>query len=102
MELDKDALLNVTALHLLQSFIKDSFPTAEPEKQVATAFLYASLIVKFKEETKKHLVATDVALCPDCGGKLNLVDVGTLDRPNAKLIFCSNCGNKPAMTDVLG
>jgi hypothetical protein len=76
------------AFIFLQSFIKDGFPTPDPEKQIAVAFIYADAWLKFKN--LQHPIEETEPVCPECHIPLAIISLASQDAPNAYAIVCSN------------
>lgn len=47
---EEQAFADVMALELLKTFIANQYPTPDPVKQVAAAYLYATLFAKRRTE----------------------------------------------------
>ena len=88
------------AMVLLMQFIEKGIPSTDPKTQIATAYMYASLIEQYKsilvEETEKALQEQIPIVCPKCKAELKRMDTGTIARPGTFELFCitENCGYK--------
>jgi hypothetical protein len=74
----------------LKDFIKEGFPSPDPERQVALAHLYAQAWLKYKRDLAELLEKMPPRQCPKCQGELKQMDASTLDNPGAWQLICLN------------
>jgi len=93
MQNEQLSMVDVLAMQFLKDFIKENFPSPEPEKQVAVAYLYASLMTSYRQSREEHPM--ERLSCPECGSsEMKCIDVSTLESPGATLIVCAKCGHR--------
>lgn len=89
---------DMIAYMFLKDFIKEGFPSSDPEKQVQVAYYYANLMCIYRETPFQSNPAQveqptePVSSC--CKAPLKAFNIGGLDAPGASMMVCSSCGKR--------